>query len=50
MFDAIQARHEEESKNTNPNEEWSSVLERLEKPRDTNRKDKERDAKDQQER
>lgn len=34
MYGALQARYEEEEKNTNPEDEWSSVLQRLEKPHD----------------
>ena len=34
MFDTLQARMREEEQNSNPDEEWSSVLQRLEKPSD----------------
>merc|ERR1711894_802244 len=34
MFDTLQARMREEEQNSNPEEEWSSVLQRLEKPSD----------------
>ena len=36
MFDALQARMREEELNSNPDEEWPSVLQRLEKPSDDN--------------
>jgi hypothetical protein len=38
MYGVLQARQEEDEKNTNPDEEWSSVLQRLEKPHEDLRK------------
>ena len=40
MYDAVQAREEEAERTRNPEEEWSSVLERLKKPPEDNFKKK----------
>ena len=49
MYDALQARSEEEEKNTNPEDEWTSVLQRLEKPHEDLKK-KDRSKEEVQER
>ena len=38
MYDAVQARMIEEKQDSNPDEEWSSVLRRLEKPSENDRR------------
>ena len=38
MYDAVQARMIEEQQDSNPDEEWSSVLKRLEKPSENDRR------------
>ena len=38
MYDAVQARMIEEEQDSNPDEEWSSVLRRLEKPSENDRR------------
>ena len=49
MFGAVQARYEEDERNTNPEDEWSSVLQRLEKPNEDIKK-KNKSKEDPQER
>ena len=49
MYGALQARNEEEEKNTNPEDEWTSVLQRLEKPHEDLKK-KDRSKEELQER
>ena len=50
MYDAVQAREEEAERTRNPDEKWSSVLERLEKPHEDTLKKKQKAVDDQPER
>ena len=40
MFEAVQARQEEEQRNQNPDHEWPSISERLKKPAEDRSKQK----------